>query len=393
MLSSRGSAVLAALRSGVAALALALVLAPAAVAKGTPVAVSAHAGDQATLTLSGAAAKALKKAHVSLLAVKPSTRSNRSYVLPTKSGRWNFAAANGTLNLNGALRLTRGKASQTLGTLVFSRGAKGAAQLTVTARGKKITAFQMAKKGATAKTSGTRQTVSKFTVTLTGQAATLINKALKSKVFRAKQKLGAFQVTVSSSTSGSPVAGAPGTSAAPASGVGFSFARAVRSIPGFSATPIGDASGTLPAPVGTTPIPVAEGTAVTLPIAGGQAGLSFSQGTLAGSIPLGGGFRLSNGLASVTITDPTLTLGTGAEGSSLSASVDGGPVIKVFDIDTSQLVQSATPSGGLDLNGLLATLSPQAASSLNKLLGTNAFTTAAPIGGLTIVVPKQPGSA
>ncbi|MGZ4181682.1 MAG: hypothetical protein ACXVUL_13495 [Solirubrobacteraceae bacterium] len=396
MLSSRGSAVRATLRAGIAALAIALILAPAAITKtkGKPVAVTAHAGDKATLTLSGATTRALKKAHVTLQAVKPSTHKKSTFTLPTKSGRWNFTAANGTLNLKGGLRVKRGKRSQKLGTLVFSRGAKGGAQLTVKVHGKQLKIFNMAKTGAKAKTKGNRQTVSKFTVTLTKQAATLLNKALKHKVFRAKQKLGSFQVTVSSTTAPpakpAPGAGAPG--ATPTSGVGISFARAIDSIPGLSVTPLGDASGTLPVPLGTTPIPVLDGTSVTLPLNGGTAGLSFANGILTGTLPLSGGIQLDNGQASVTISNPTLTLGTGTEGSTLSASLNGGPEIKLFDIDTNQLLQSATPNGGLDLQGLLATLSSEGAASLNQLLGTDAFTTGQPIGGLTVILPHPPGS-
>ena len=394
MLSSRGSAVRALLRAGIAALAIALVLAPVALTKtsGKPVAVTAHAGDKATLTLSGATSRALKKAHVTLQAVKPSTHKKSTFTLPTKSGRWNFTAANGTLNLKGALRVKRGKRSQQLGTLVFSRGAKGGAQLTVKVRGKKVKIFNMAKKGAKANTKGNRQTVSKFTVTLTKQAATLLNKALKHKVFRAKQKLGSFQVTVSTTASGKPAPGTGSAGAAPTTGVGVSFARAIHSVPGLSATPLGAASGGLPAPPGTTPIPVLDRSAVTLPLPSGDAGLSFANGTVTGTIPLSGGIQLDNGQISATVTNPTLTLGTGTEGSSLSASVNGGPEIKLFDIDTTKLLQSATPDGGLSLSGLLAELSSEGAATLNQALGTNAFTTGQPIGGLTIILPHAPSS-
>jgi hypothetical protein len=369
-------------------LALALVLAPLTVAKtkGKPVAVTAHAGDKATLTVSSATSRALKKAHVKLQAVKPSTLKKSNLVLPTKSGRWNFTAANGTLNLKGGLRVKRGKHSQTLGTMVFSRGAKGGAQLTIKAHKKKLKLFDMAKKGAKAKTKGTRQTVSKFNVTLTKQGAALLNKALKHKVFRAKQKIGSFQVTVSSTSAKN--AGAAG--AAPTTGVGVSFARAIDSVPGLSASPLGNASGTLPAPLGTTPLPVLDGTAVTLPLPGGDAGLTYDNGTLTGTVPLSGGIQLDNGAASVSLTNPTLTLGTGTDGSTLSVSVNGGPAIKLLDIDTSQLVASATPDGGLSVTGLLATLSSEGASSLNKLLGTDAFTTGQPIGGITIILPNTP---
>ena len=87
------------------------------------------------------------------------------------------------------------------------------------------------------------------------------------------------------------------------------------SVPGLSATPLGSASAGLPAPLGTTPIPVVDGTSVTLPLPTGNAGLSFDNGTVTGTIPLSGGIQLDNGQVSATITNPTLTLGTGTEGS------------------------------------------------------------------------------
>jgi hypothetical protein len=395
MLSSRGTAVRTLLRAGVVALAIALVLAPVALTKtkGKPVAVTAHAGDKATLTLTKATNRALKKAHVTIQALKPSTHKKSTITLPTKSGKWNFTAANGTLNLKGALRVKRGKRTQKLGTLVFSRGAKGGGQLTVKVRGKKVTLFDMARKGVKAKTKGNRQTVSKFNATLTKKGAALLNKALKHKVFRAKQKIGTFQVTVSSVKAPvKPKPGAPG--AAPSSGVGISFARALQSVPGLSVTPLGSASGTLPAPLGTTPLPVVDGTAVTLPLpTGGDGSLSFANGTLTGTVPLSGGIQLDNGAASVSLTNPVLTLGTGTDGSSLSVSLDGGPEVKLLSLDTSKLVQSATPDGGLSLQGLTGELSSEGAASLNQLLGTNAFTTGQPIAGLSVILPQAPSSS
>ena len=97
--------------------------------------------------------------------------------------------------------------------------------------------------------------------------------------------------------------------------------------------------------------------------------------------------QLDNGNLSVSLTNPELTLGTGTEGSSLSFEMNGGPEVKLFDIDTSQLEQAATPDGTLDLNGLLATLSSEGASSLNTILGTNAFTTGEPVGGVSVILP------
>ena len=147
------------------------------------------------------------------------------------------------------------------------------------------------------------------------------------------------------------------------------------------------ASNGLPAPLGTTTIPGVDGSSVSLPLNGSTAGGSFDQGTLTGTIPLSGGLQLDNGAVSASLTNPELTLGTGTEGSGLSFSLNGGPELKLFDIDTSQLEQAATPNGGLDLSGLLATLSSEGASTLNTILGQNVFTTGQPVGGISVVLP------
>jgi hypothetical protein len=98
-----------------------------------------------------------------------------------------------------------------------------------------------------------------------------------------------------------------------------------------------------------------------------------------------GASKLDKALHKNALTE--LTLGTGTEGSSLSFEMNGGPEVKLFDIDTSQLEQAATPDRTLDLNGLLAKLSSEGASSLNTILGTNAFTTGEPVGGVSVILP------
>jgi hypothetical protein len=129
---------------------------------------------------------------------------------------------------------------------------------------------------------------------------------------------------------------------------------------------------------------------VTLPLNGSSAGLGFASGNLIGTVPLSGGLQLGNGVLSVSLTNPQVTLGTGTEGSSLSFQVNGGPEVKLFDLDTSKLEQAALPNGTLDLRGLLATLSSEGASSLNAALGQKVFTTGQPVGGVTVIVPAPP---
>ena len=57
-----------------------------------------------------------------------------------------------------------------------------------------------------------------------------------------------------------------------------------------------------------------------------------------------------------------------------------------LQLDNGNLSVSLT-NQGLDLNGLLATQSSEGASSLNTMLGTNAFRTGQPVGGVLVILP------
>jgi hypothetical protein len=365
-------------------------------AAATSAAPNSAPANAATLTLSVKAQRALARQHVALRAMGPATRRKSSYALPDNSGSWNFATATGTLNFKGVLAVALGKRVLRMKSVTFTRPAKGNGQVTVSLAGHKVNLFTITGRAHVTR-GATSETVSGLTAKLTQPGATRIDNALQSHAFSAGQALGSFTVTVSTTPitgSSAGAAGSPGVSGASPSGAGVAFAPAFRSLldsAGLSAVPLVPASNGLPAPIGTTTVPGVDGTSMTLPLGGSSATASFDKGTLTGTIPLGGGLQLSNGTASVSLTNPTLTLGTGAEGSSLSFQVNGGPEVKLFNIDTSQLVQSTLPNGTLDLKGMLATLSTEGASSLNTALGQNVFTTAAPVAGLTVIVPQQPG--
>ena len=350
--------------------------------------------NSATLTLSAKAKQTLARQHLALRALKPASRRNSNYVLPETSGKWNFVTATGTLNFKGVLSIVKGKGSNKINSVSFTRPPKGNGQLTVKLAGKNVKLFTVTGKPKV-KRAATSETLSGMSAKLTKAGATRLNSLLGGSAFKTNQNFGSFTVTVSNSpvnggssktsSSGSPVTGSSST------GAGVRFMPAFRSLldsAGLSAVPLVPASNGLPAPLGTTTIPGADGTSVTLPLAGGAASAGFSDGTLTGTIPLSGGLQLGNGQISASLTNPELTLGTGTEGSSLSFSLNGGPELKVFDIDTSQLEQSALPNGTIDLKGLLATFSSEGAASLNTALGTNAFTTTQPVGGLTLIVPN-----
>ncbi|HUA05699.1 MAG TPA: hypothetical protein VMB27_17455 [Solirubrobacteraceae bacterium] len=382
-----------------AVLAIMLPLGASALASTNGVAVASHSGDGATLTLSAKAKRSFAGQHVALKAQRPATRRKATYALPDSSGNWNFAKATGTLNLKGILHIVLGKRSVAMKSVTFTRPAKGNGQLTAKIAGHKLRLFTVTGK-VHVKQSGTTETLTGMTAKLTKPGATKLNKALHKTAFKANQAIGSFTVKVSTTALTGTSPGAPGAPGAgsgssgvtptSSSGVGVALAPAFRSLldsVGLSTLPLVPASGGLPAPLGTTPIPGADGTSLSLPLAGGTAGGSFDQGTLTGTIPLSGGLQLGNGQVSASLTNPTLTLGTGTEGSSLSFQVNGGPEVKLFDIDTSQLEQAATPDGSLDLNGLLATLSSEGASTLNTILGQNVFTTGQPVGGISVILP------
>lgn len=360
-------------------------------------ATSGSGSNSATLVLSAKAKKSLASRHATLRAQNPATRKKSTYGLQESSGKWNFVTATGTLNFKGVLAIAVGKHSFKINSVTFTRPAKGNGQVTVKLAGKKVKLFTITGRPKV-KEAATSETLSGMTAKLAKPGATRLNKELHGSAFKTNQNFGSFNITVSTSpittATSTSSAGSPTTTGASTTGAGVDFVPAFRSLldtAGLSTVPLLPASNGLPAPLGTTAVPGADGTSVTLPLAGGTAGASFDDGTATGTIPLSGGLQLDNGQVSASLTNPTLTLGTGTEGSALSFSVNGGPELKLFDIDTSQLEQSLLPNGTLDLQNLLATLSSEGASTLNTVLGTNAFTTGQPVGGLTLIVPASQG--
>ncbi|HUJ35995.1 MAG TPA: hypothetical protein VLW51_12340 [Solirubrobacteraceae bacterium] len=367
-----------------------------AAASANTVALTSHSGDGAALTLSAKARRALAGQHLTLRVQRPATRRGSTYALPDRSGKWNFANATGTINLEGVPHVVLGKHSAALKSVTFTRPAKGNGQVMVKLAGHKLELFTATGR-VRVKHSGTTETLTGMTAKLSKAGASKLDGALHQKALRARQAIGSFTVRVSHAPIAGPGAGtagggpgAAGVTPTSTSGVGLSLSPAFASLLaslGPSTVPLVPASGGLPAPLGTTTIPGADGSGVTLPLNGSTAGGSFDQGTLTGTIPLSGGVQLDDGKLAVSLSNPQLTLGTGSEGSGLSFELNSGPEVKLFDVDTSQREEAATPGGTLDLNGLLATLSSQGASTLNTILGQNVFTTGEPVGGISVILP------
>jgi hypothetical protein len=377
-----------------------------AVAATQTVTLKSSKGDQATITLNQQTKKALKKNHISFKTNKPAKRKGNNATFPEKSGKWNFANTSGNVAYNGVTRFVRGKRSVKLTKLSFTRtvkGKKSTATLTAFFGKKKVTLLNLTGK-VKVKIKGAKETVSGFTAKLSKKAASLLNSRLKHKAFKANQKIGSFSLSLTTRatlvTKPAPP-GAPGTPGATTPGVGLSFTPALESAldaSGLSVTPLGPAANGILGGLSGITLPIGGGTSVTVPGVGGApaASAGFDNGTLTASVPLAGGLQLSNGDASVTLTNPVLTIGTGIDGSSgLYLSINGGPEVKLFDIDTTKLAAAALPGGVLDLNGLLTELSNELAGTINRLAGHQIAAPGQAAGLLSLIVPSSaavPGS-
>jgi hypothetical protein len=389
-------------------LALALALAAvgltcvsSAVAATPTVTLKSSRGDQATITLNKQTKRALQKNHISLKTNKPAQRKGNNATFPEKSGKWNFANTSGNVTYNGVTRFVRGKRSLKLTKLSFTRtvkGKKSTATLTAFFGKQKVTLLSLTGK-IKVKIKGAKETVSGFTAKLSKKAASLLNSRLKHKAFKANQKIGAFSLTLTTRATlvpapplppGTPAPGTPG-----ASGVGLAFTPAFEGIlgdSGLSVTPLGPAANGVLGGLSGITLPVVDGSTVTVPGVGGTpaATASFNNGTLTATIPLAGGLTLSKGDVSVGLTNPVLSIGTGLDGSSgLSFSVNGGPAVKLFDIDTSKLEAAALPDGTLDLNGLATTLSTEGAATINQLAGQQIVQPGQATGLLSAILPSS----
>jgi hypothetical protein len=391
---------------GLALVAMALWSASSAVAATKTVTLKSTKGDQATITLNKQTKNALKKDHIALKTNKPATRKGNNATLPEKAGKWNFSNTSGNVTYNGVTRFVRGKRSVKLTKFGFTRtleGKKSTAKLNVFFGKKKVTLLTFTGK-VKVKMKGAKETVSGFTAKLSKKAASLLNSGLKQKAFKANEKLGSFSLTLSSKATLHPTPrppGAPGAPGANSPGVGLAFTPAFESAmdsSGLSVTPLGPAANTILGGLSGVTLPLGNGTDVTVPGVGGApaASAGFDDGTLTASVPLSGGIQLSNGTASVSLTNPVLSIGTGTDGSSgLSFSVNGGPEVKLFDIDTAKLEAAALPGGVLDLNGLVAEVTSELSGTINQLAGQQVAVPGQLAGLLSAIVPSSaavPGS-
>ena len=380
-----------------------------AVAATSTVTLKSTRGDQATITLNKQTKRQLSRNHITFKTSRPAKRKGNNATFPEKSGKWNFATTSGNVTYNGVTRFVRGKRSVKLTRLSFTRTVKGrrsSATLTAFFGKRKVTLLTLTGK-VKVRMRGAKETVSGFAAKLSKKAASLLNSRLKHRTFKANQKIGSFSLTLTSRATlvtqplppGAP--GAAGASSAGSPGVALAFTPAFEGAlgaSGLSVTPLGPAANSVLGGLSGVTLPIGDPSSVTVPGVGGTpaATASYDNGTLTASVPLAGGLDLNKGDISVSLTNPVLTVGTGIDGSSgLYVSIDGGPEVKVFDIDTSKLEAAALPGGVLDLNGLATELSNELAATINHLAGQQIVQPGQAAGLLSLIIPSSvavPGS-
>jgi hypothetical protein len=113
------------------------------------------------------------------------------------------------------------------------------------------------------------------------------------------------------------------------------------------------------------------------PISGGQIGVATATGTIDGT----GGFKLSHGEKSVTLT--SFIVDTSAK--QVTALVDGQR-IPVFTINTGSEKRQTESSGATIVSGLAFTVTEQAATTVNGALGVSAFKSGQVFGIATLTL-------
>jgi hypothetical protein len=110
--------------------------------------------------------------------------------------------------------------------------------------------------------------------------------------------------------------------------------------------------------------PATAKTALVFPISGGRVAVA----TLAGTIEQTGGVKLSHGNRSVELTNFVLDTAT----KQVTALV-GGLRIPIMDLNLSSVRRASGTNGALLASNIALTVTAQAASSLNTLLGVSGF--------------------
>ncbi len=321
-------------------------------------------GGQTTLTLTAKAKKLLKKRHIKLVATKPAKAKGRTYILRTKTGKYDFGTNRGTVNQSGSLRFKKGKrvAKITAISVTLGKSSKVVAKVD----GRKMTLGKLVRNKQKVKSSAANRSVSRIKVQISKAAAKRINKKLRAHAFKGSQ-LGTMSVRVHKPGSAAGTTAAPNDTSAAKIGFAPGVAQALADN--------GLAPSALP---GANMLP--DGT-LSLPVSG----VNIDPATGKGTVDLTGGFTLGSGDNAVTVDNPQIVVN--GDQSGLYAAVNGSRV-KIAALEGTGLAE-ALKSGSKQLSDLLIQLSPEAAAALNQAGGVSLFLPGTPFGDLSVSLPSS----
>jgi hypothetical protein len=314
-------------------LALALVFALAGSATANPIASGSTA-----LTLDRGVAKVLTQNKVRVAPVKPASVVKGAISFPITGGTLDPTSAAGSITHSGGLRFRAGKSS-----LVVRNFTVDTVKRNLTAQVGKARVPLLSLDLGKAKVSrnGLGVVVRSVGVSLTGTAASALNRTFKVKLFKKGLRIGSVVVT-----------------ALPES---VQLAAEGNTQLKVSATALGalGALGVAPAAVGPATL---TGDTFAFPITGGQANTS----TFAGEVTHSGGISLTKSPTTVVLSDFTVNIDASPD---LVATVGaGGPRVSILDLDLKGLT---TEVNGRDikLGNVQANLTPAAATALSTAFG------------------------
>ncbi len=344
-----------------ASLASAGIVAPQAIAAPSKV-----SGGRTTLTLTAKSKKALKRHHIKIAARKPGSAKGRNYLLPVKSGSFDFDTNRGSVSQGGSLRLKHGRRAVTVSGLKVTLGKKSS-NVVAKVGGRKVTLASLSRRTQKVKSSSANRSVGNLRFRLSAKAAKRINAKLHVRGYSVRAAVGSVSVRVHN-----PAGAGPGSSAGNSGSVAkIGFAPEVSQALAEAGLSPAALPGGMQLPDGSISLPVT--------------GANIDPATGSGTVDLAGGLTLGTGGNMVTVDHPQLVFGGAGQG--LYAAVNGVRV-RLADLDKAGLSE-ALKSGTKQLSDLLVSLSPEGAAALNSAGGVSLFLPGSPFGDLSVTLPSS----
>jgi hypothetical protein len=337
------------IRSVVAALAVTLVVAPAASAQER----AAVGGGQTMLRIDAGVAKAIQQAGLGVSLLRPARNGASGATFPASGGSLDPATLRGSVSHRGGLRFHDGPTSVRLRNFRYRIGARRAT-LSAAVGGTRLTILRLDLSRARVGARGPlTKTASRITARLTAGAARALNAAFDTTLFRGGLRLGTVRTEVE-------------------------LAEAVLA-DGVTTLRLDDGAAQALRDLNITPGVVGNATAggagLGFPITGGK----VDAATLAGSIRHSGGISLTRGDTRVELTDFTI----GIDDSPALSALVGGQRVEILSLDVSGITRSVR-GRTIVVQGVVARLTAAAAGALNQAFSTDAFREGLTIGTATV---------